>query len=188
MLAVSCSSVTKCEPVREDDSLVIGQLFCHFANYHVEGSLAMNGTVKMWIEITIADLVDGSETKTVTGSEGLFVLDGLNVSHKYLMKKIFYKYSDGGGWYSVWMRPDIQIVFSPVAGKVLNLGSYVEYSDDKSQESRLIRKDRDAEALFRAVYKDSEWNSREFMLYKDVMNLTNDNTKHMGIPADMLKI
>lgn len=162
-LLVSCASITKYEPKTESDSLVIGRMVFQCINFNSYGGVSVNGTNIDGIEVRINDLTTGKQTSAYTRINGVFVFLNLDPSHQYQINGLYYKKSEGNSWADAVLYPGDIYIFSPIVGKVESLGSFIGFLDNHSRKGYIKKTNDDVIALFKKYYKDSKWNSYEFI-------------------------
>jgi hypothetical protein len=163
LMNISCASITRYEPVSENDSLIIGKMEFICSNFNTYGSATVNGENIEGIEIMVHDLTNGKHLSAFTRANGLFVLQNLNPSHQYQIIGLYLKKTEGNSWASATLRQVAPDTFSPLVGKVYCIGSHRGTLDNSSGKGSIIRSNEDVIILFKKYYKKSKWVSFEFV-------------------------
>lgn len=166
LLFVSCATLPKA--VKENDSLVIGEIEINAFGYSPTYGISMSGIITSGIELTIQDL-ETKHIKTVTGKKnGFIMMKNLKNDHRYRITGVkVTKNSNDGASYSIAVSDCNIREFVPEAGKVANIGKiYLDFDGNTNIAAWTVK---DAEVVaeyFNNLDPESEWHLAEMVNYR----------------------
>jgi hypothetical protein len=150
-------------PSDQNSSLIIGRVILDnkFVG-HFYGLLPV-GTVEKGLEIEVLSR-DGKQTfKATTEEQGYFFVPNLP-PNTYLISRITIEGGSSRGEKERYTLPVRRPVFTPVTGKVTNIGTLlVEVSEKQEHKIREARDEEKTKSYFLQRYSQSPWSSREFV-------------------------
>jgi len=133
LILSSCATLPK--KVKENDTLVIGQIHCTSSGYKKYKDVEINGTYSTGIEMTVLDTITSREYKVLPDKEGYFYIKNLPTHHACCISfvKATRMASSGNGYYvSISIPPEQRKLFIPYKNQVVNLGT-IDYFFDGSR-------------------------------------------------------
>jgi hypothetical protein len=164
-LVYGCVSLP--EPDNENQTLVVG-IFIHEAKgYQTYGSVSVNGTTKVGINITLQELNSGKNYSMRTKSEGIFYSTNIPQG-VYRFTRVYIKKESGSSWADItWSEANIGTTRIQIEhGRVNNLGTITLNATDgpNATGQRIYNQGYDqVRNLFQKQKSSSNWNQREWL-------------------------
>lgn len=164
LLFASCSSIPK--TVKAGDTLAIGNIKCVMVGYKGFEDVKTNGTFTEGIELTITDMIQNREVKTVqTDKNGFFAITGLKPHGSYCISKLKVTlHGNSGAYFSTWIdfTPQNRRSFISYDSSVVDLGT-TTFSFNGNTSSVYWSYDGylESERLFKQAAEESEWKNKK---------------------------
>jgi len=154
---LSCASIPK--TVNPGDTLVIGRVEITAHDYKRTNDVEINGTYYSEVELTLKDMISGSEKLIKPDENGCFYISGLKAHGTYGFTKVqFLAMANDGHGVKLWVDISQPRTFIPYDNQVVNIGcTYYDFNGAKNWVTWDVRNFFYVQECFNDLEDESEW-------------------------------